>query len=179
MTSTDVMLHHAVEAISLDQECERMVTKDGMLLEDAQEACELYRKFLFLNLKHGSGLTPSKLIDAAWHQHMADTKKYMDDCIMLCGTMIHHDPKIMGEQMWDQFDKTNALFYQEFGINMSSRGRAGIEVPEACGTASGKPEACGTVGSRAAACGTVSGKAAACGTIGAYVNAGVPAACGT
>lgn len=105
-----------IQALDLTAEIHRMHTKDGLEMETAEKAADLYRKFLLLRVKHGRGLTPSKLIDTAWHQHLADTEKYTADCKKICGTFIHHDPKILGEKMEEQYARTKVLFEQEFGI---------------------------------------------------------------
>lgn len=123
-----------ITELDLSAEIQRMHIKDGLELETAKEAAELYRKFLLLRLKYGRGLTPSKLIDAAWHQHMADTEKYMDDCAKMCGGYIHHDPKVTGSKMEEQFAHTNNLFEQEFGIRLDRlNSREENRIPTACG----------------------------------------------
>lgn len=125
--------NYNVDHIDLSAEIERMTTRAGLEPSAAEEAAQMYRKFLALCAKYKKGLTPSKLIDAAWHEHMADTRKYTDDCVKLCGTFIHHDPKITGNRMEEQFKYTNELFMKEFGIDLTKHSRLENRVPMSCG----------------------------------------------
>lgn len=124
-----------IDSLDFGQEIERMETRSGLEKATAELAVSLYRKFLILRMKYGSGrLTPSKLIDEAWHEHMADTQKYMDDCQKLGVPFIHHDPKIVGEEMERRFADTKALFVKEFGIDLHQTARYGHHVATACGS---------------------------------------------
>lgn len=52
-----------------------------------------YRRFLVLQIMHPiATLVPNKIIDAYWHQHILDTRKYADDCQTIFGFFLHHDP---------------------------------------------------------------------------------------
>lgn len=130
--ATSQQLINAIAAIDLDKEIERMEYREGLEPATARSAADMYRKFLYLSVKYGRGLTPSKLIDAAWHEHMSDSAKYMDDCTKLCGRMIHHDPKIVGEKMHQQFAYTRDLFQKEFGIDLLTLSDDD-RTPTACG----------------------------------------------
>jgi len=149
----------AIQHLDLTAELDRLVTKDGFSREAALAAENEYRRFLALCTKC-EGLTPSEDMDAVWHQHMADTRKYMTDCNAIFGCFLHHDPNVTGNLMDRQFSRTSALYLQEFGEPL---GGAAYQ----CGS-SKQPEECGMV--KAAACGN--SKAANCGMT------RQPAACG-
>jgi hypothetical protein len=58
-----------------------------------QQAESLYRRFLMLHMMFPSEeFVPTKVIDAYWHQHILDTRKYAADCDAVFGTFLHHDP---------------------------------------------------------------------------------------
>jgi hypothetical protein len=81
-----------------------------------------YRRFLVLHIMFPSDdLVPTKLIDAYWHQHILDTKKYERDCEFLFGEFLHHDPyfgingdddRLMNEKV---FAWTQSLWEMVFG----------------------------------------------------------------
>jgi len=142
----------AIERLDLAAEIGRVIAKDGLGAELAREAESQYRQFLALSLEHPESLTPSKLIDTVWHQHMADTRKYIADCIEIFGDVLHHDPKVTGQLMERQFAVTCQLFKHAFEVDISKPLHG---TPEACGNDRGRPAACGSVRNSPAACGSV------------------------
>ena len=82
----------------------------------------VYRKFLALHLLHrGEDLVPNAVIDDYWHQHILDTRKYVADCSVIFGEVLHHDPMfgMRGEE--DRranaaaFERTKVLWQRAFG----------------------------------------------------------------
>ena len=54
--------------------------------------CE-YRKLLSLKKWYPKlSFVPSKLVDKYWHEHILDTKSYLDDCNAVFGYFVHHYP---------------------------------------------------------------------------------------
>ncbi|TPX55139.1 hypothetical protein PhCBS80983_g05563 [Powellomyces hirtus] len=55
-----------------------------------------YFRFLFLKTRHQDWdaklLSPGPVVDVVWHQHVLDTKRYLEDTKTLCGNEVHHDP---------------------------------------------------------------------------------------
>ena len=87
-----------------------------------EQAEAVYRKFLALHLLHrGEDLVPNAVIDDYWHQHILDTRKYVADCSVIFGEVLHHDPMfgMRGEE--DRranaaaFERTKVLWQRAFG----------------------------------------------------------------
>lgn len=134
MKDLSMSLHERVNELNFDAEILRMVQKEGLSQETAEAAAAQYRNFLLLGLKYGrKGLTPSKLIDYAWHAHLEDTRKYMADCAALGTEFIHHDPKITGDRMETQFSYTKDLYQREFGHPLEGRLENESRVAAGCG----------------------------------------------
>lgn len=83
--------------------------------------CE-YRKLLSLKKWYPKlSFVPSKLVDKYWHEHILDTKSYLDDCNAVFGYFVHHYPYfgIYGDddqsKLQVAFDQTVLLYEQHFG----------------------------------------------------------------
>lgn len=81
-----------------------------------------YRNFLVLHALHRNvDLVPTELIDEYWHQHILDTRKYAEDCQILFGEFLHHDPYfgVYGDADKQQnlaaFKHTEYLWLNTFG----------------------------------------------------------------
>ncbi|MBB1419681.1 hypothetical protein H5187_20775 [Pseudoalteromonas sp. SG44-1] len=81
-----------------------------------------YRKFLSLKKWYPKlSLVPSKLVDKFWHEHILDTRSYMDDCECLFGFYLHHYPYfgIYGDKdqskLQSSFDETVTVYEEHFG----------------------------------------------------------------
>ena len=81
-----------------------------------------YKKFLSLNRKYpDSVLVPTGEIDSVWHAHILDTKNYADDCNMLFGKFLNHEPyfgpysKESQEDMARWFEETSIFWQMEYG----------------------------------------------------------------
>ena len=62
-------------------------------LDRARAAAEQYRRWLWLFSQNpGEHFSPSPDIDNVWHMHILDTRKYADDCAVLFGHLLHHNP---------------------------------------------------------------------------------------
>lgn len=67
---------------------------------DAGAAQQLFvemKRFLALCGMSGTSLTPSKMVDEAWHHFILFTKQYRAFCFDHFGRMIHHVPAEVGE----------------------------------------------------------------------------------
>lgn len=73
---------------------DRLVKIDKWPPNQATEACNQYRNFLFLKKKYGSQyeLPPSYDMDEVWHAHILHTKDYMEFCDHVYGEFLHHQP---------------------------------------------------------------------------------------
>ncbi|ABD56218.1 glycine-rich domain-containing protein [Jannaschia sp. CCS1] len=79
---------------------------------------EEYRRFLYLTQVSARQVTPSQIVDAAWHMHLTYTRDYWDVlCPDVIGKPVHHQPCAGEEEMpryRDQFAATKALYEAEF-----------------------------------------------------------------
>lgn len=100
----------------------KMVDHLGWNRREANETCQFYRNFLFLNKKYTQcgPLPPSEDIDEFWHNHILDTEKYAQDCQFIFGKYFHHDPYFMmgkkeAKNLQEPFGLLQRLHYEEFG----------------------------------------------------------------
>jgi len=63
----------------------KMISYDGWRELDTLKTCEYYKNYLYLLIKYGDHfkLPPSEDIDDFWHNHILDTKAYLDFCHVL------------------------------------------------------------------------------------------------
>lgn len=107
-----------------------------------------YKRFLYLiYCNPAKSIVPTKEIDEFWHYHIMDTEKYLNDCDMIFGKIIHHFPYlgIRGEEdaleLHRKFKETKDLYQNEFGqIYSAEKG----EDCSACGSSSCAATSCGS-----------------------------------
>ncbi len=99
-----------------------MVIRSGWLKSEVNEACLLYKNFLFLNYKYpDKQIVPSEDIDEFWHNHILDTRKYKIDCEKIFGSYLDHYPYFGMDgvstlkDLTTAFTETQKLHLQEFG----------------------------------------------------------------
>tara|TARA_R110002124_G_scaffold81978_3_gene215519 strand:- start:2238 stop:2693 length:456 start_codon:yes stop_codon:yes gene_type:complete len=105
-------------------------------------ACEtLYRNFLYLNFAYGDKykIAPTHEVDLFWHEHILDTKKYIEDCNIIFGDVLHHYPyagmdgsEINESRLKEIFQKTQELHNVEFGYYMYKIRLSCIDMIKAC-----------------------------------------------
>lgn len=119
----------AVQMIDLSLIKMKMVDTFGWSMDIVEVMEEKYRKFLMLQhalraLNSPFNVVPDRIIDEIWHMHILDTKKYAEDCNLVFGEIIHHDPYfgMMGEDDrsdWiKQAQQCNLLWYEIFGTQL-------------------------------------------------------------
>lgn len=59
-------------------------------------------------------LGPSKLVDAAWHAHITDTKSYAAFCDRSFGGMVHHDPNC-GPEYYSESQRSGCFMHDCWG----------------------------------------------------------------
>jgi len=137
-TATSRLEHVMAEVESLDLEPIQFkigCKEDGYgwTREHAERIELAYRRFLMLRAKFPQHqIAPTRDIDAFWHAHILDTRKYAADCQHIFGEFVHHYPYLglLGDQ--DKLDQAAAtlcqLFVSEFGeeVPNNARGPAGV-----------------------------------------------------
>jgi len=91
-------------------------------VERAKKAVEFYRRWLWLSAMYPTvNLSPSHDLDIVWHTHILDTRKYADDCELMFGRFMHHNPfsGLRDEQAAGRREEayrlTKSLFLKHFG----------------------------------------------------------------
>ena len=72
-------------------------------------------KYLNLTAYYEQRLTPSLMVDYAWHEFILCTKAYSDFCQAHFGKYIHHHPGGTGEENKKQFRNTLKFYRDHFG----------------------------------------------------------------
>ena len=71
----------------------------GLDGEEVKISVEEYRRFLVLKMENpGVMLAPTDLMDKAWHTHILDTRRYAEDCEVMFGRFLHHNPSYKGDE---------------------------------------------------------------------------------
>ena len=110
----------------------RLLEKEGWNEMIASQAEQGYRRFLYLiKTNPGKSLVPTEEIDEFWHLHILDTAKYAEDCEVLFGYFLHHNPNLKkgSEELTRRFGETNSLYEKIF----SPEKRSGV-VGAICGS---------------------------------------------
>lgn len=123
----DAVLDAALEKVAtLDFSLLRrkLVEEFGWPVEKCDEAEDLYRKFLALNMRYPTRkICPTKPIDVFWHAHILDTRAYARDCELLFGEILHHFPYFGMRDAEDRlaleaaFRDSVTLFIEHFGTD--------------------------------------------------------------
>jgi len=100
----------------------KLVVHQGWSRKEAEDLCQIYRNFLYLNKKYDNEgpLPPSEELDEFWHAHILDTKKYRQDTMAIFGRYFDHYPYFGIDGNTDlsdlntAFEKTKMLYEQEF-----------------------------------------------------------------
>ena len=93
--------------------------------EDAAFAINQYRQYLYLIRKYDTNISPTLAIDAVWHNHILDTRKYVQDCQAIFGHYLHHFPYFGSRDEEDRkhlemaFENTKMLFKKEFNVDIA------------------------------------------------------------
>jgi hypothetical protein len=112
-----------------------------------QTTCAIFRYKIFLSLIYlhpHTPLVPTQEIDRVWHCHILHTRKYRQDCQMLFGRFIDHEPD---SELWGiahqrsldtAFAQTQALLVQYFGETVL--GDTKLEPPDSIFLAQNQPQ---------------------------------------
>lgn len=86
----------------------------------ALAALSEYKKFVYLAVISKFQVTPSKVIDTVWHEHILFSKAYREFCNDVIQHQFNHHPELIPfeeqtNQYRSQFEKTIDLYKFEFG----------------------------------------------------------------
>lgn len=99
----------------------KIAAKRGWKQDFALRAVEEYKKFIYLGMISNSPVTPSKVIDDVWHQHLQFTEGYREFCDNVINYQFDHNPELISvdEQttvFGNQYLDTLALYESEFNV---------------------------------------------------------------
>jgi len=95
MTNSDIdEVKKSINELDFSMIIKKLISEQGWTENEALSCEQLYRNFLFLKKKYGHKykLPPTRDIDEFWHNHILDTKKYIQDCNSIFGKYLHHYP---------------------------------------------------------------------------------------
>jgi hypothetical protein len=112
---SEIELKRVIDGLDFSVIIEKMTREQSWALAHANEACRLYKNFLFLRAKYpGKLLPPSEEVDDFWHNHILETKKYREDCNAIFGQYLDHSPDLDLPDA-SAFEETQNLHLAEFG----------------------------------------------------------------
>ncbi|WP_107669050.1 hypothetical protein [Cyanothece sp. BG0011] len=126
LSSSQQELYDRIQAFSLDEGNEkysytqRLMRENNWNLDYTKRVIQEYKKFIFLAVISSASLTPSKIIDKAWHLHLIYTDSYWNQfCPHILGCSLHHYPSHGGEEELEKYhhdyQKTIAIYQEYFG----------------------------------------------------------------
>src|SRR5688572_4231580 len=100
---------------------DKLQRKLGWTPRLARHAIEEYKKFLYLGVVADFEVTPSKIIDQVWHEHLLFTKAYREFCRDVLGRPFEHFPELVATDdqtsvFLDQYQRTLDLYEVEFDV---------------------------------------------------------------
>lgn len=139
-----------IVALDLEPIKFKLVKEDGYSLEDVSILEKWYHRFLFLTFKYKTQpIVVSEAIDAFWHHHILDTRKYAEDCEVVFGELLHHFPYfgLRGDDdqraLRSAYQNTLELMREEFGetpdeeLRLLGTNTADAELPSLCSDCGG------------------------------------------
>lgn len=101
---------------------DKISRKHGWKNSFTLEAIHEYKKFVYLGVISTFPVTPSKIIDVVWHEHLLFTKAYRAFCTEVIENDFEHNPELIAqdeqtEKFAMQYIQTLQLYLKEFGID--------------------------------------------------------------
>lgn len=100
----------------------KIASKSGWTNAFTLKSISEYKKFVYLGVVSDFNVTPSKIIDQVWHEHLLFSKAYRQFCSDVIEYTFDHNPELI--PMTDQTGKFNVqyletidLYKTEFGID--------------------------------------------------------------
>ena len=99
----------------------KIARKLGWTTRFALRAIDEYKKFVYLGITGDFSVTPPRVIDQVWHEHLLFSRAYRDYCRDVLGRDFDHNPELMAtdEQtgvFQAQYAATIALYRSEFNV---------------------------------------------------------------
>lgn len=98
----------------------KIARKHGWSNTFALKAISEYKKFVYLGVVSDFHVTPSKIIDVVWHEHILFTKAYREFCDEVIGYQFDHHPELI--PMADETGRYNAQYIDTIEFYISEFG---------------------------------------------------------
>jgi hypothetical protein len=98
----------------------KIARKHGWSNAFALQAISEYKKFVYLGVVSDFHVTPSKIIDVVWHEHLLFTRAYRQFCDEVIGYQFDHNPELM--PMADETGRFNAQYIDTIEFYISEFG---------------------------------------------------------
>lgn len=99
----------------------KLIQEHNWTSEYTERVLKEYVRFIHLTMIGDQEMTPSQIVDLAWHMHLTFTEDYWERMMPILPRVLHHKPckdedpsadKVRYEQ---QYQATLQLYHQEFG----------------------------------------------------------------
>jgi len=99
---------------------QRLAKENGWSAGEAERVIEEYRRFCFLAATAPHPVTPSEMVDQAWHLHLCYSRDYWQVfCPEVLGRELHHGPTRGGaaerDKHYEQYAMTLKTYEKTFG----------------------------------------------------------------
>ncbi|MBA3560241.1 MAG: hypothetical protein H0W30_16750 [Gemmatimonadaceae bacterium] len=99
----------------------KLARKLGWTSAFSLRAIEEYRKFVYLGMVSERSVTPPKVIDQVWHEHLLFSRPYREFCRDVLKRDFDHNPELVPserqtEAFHAQYDATLELYRDEFNM---------------------------------------------------------------
>lgn len=113
----------------------------ALLEQDPALVVREYRRFLELVIAGAGPMTPSKLVDELWHQHILLSEDYCSFCDRVAGRYLHHRPHYGQSHQFHRpgFSKTRSRYLKQFGTEPDPRVWGHLGESASCGSAEPGP----------------------------------------
>ena len=91
----------------------KIARKHGWTTRFALRAIDEYRKFVFLGVSSDIIVTPSKVIDTVWHEHLLFTRAYREFCRDVLERDFDHNPELIPT------DDQTSVYAQQFAATLA------------------------------------------------------------
>lgn len=98
----------------------KIARKHGWNNAFALKAVSEYKKFVYLGVVSNFHVTPSKIIDVVWHEHLLFTRAYREFCNEVIGYQFDHHPELM--PMADETGRFSAQYLDTIEFYISEFG---------------------------------------------------------
>ena len=103
---------------------DKIARKHNLKHHFALKAVSEYKKFVYLGIVSDFNVTPSKIIDIVWHEHLLFSNAYREFCNTIIEYTFDHNPELI--PMTDQTGQFSAQYKDTLDLYKIEIGRAHV-----------------------------------------------------